>query len=149
MKARADLSGPVLAIIVTVGLIAAGVILIAYFWWLAPHASKTPTVSVVGTPSLQISGDDTNGYTIDVYVTLKNDGTEPVTVHSLVIKDDNNVKHTLTPVGGDVTIAPGESVEINFQETGLTNAPPFNDPSYEASILTDGGVIPVVVYVVG
>ena len=145
---RADLSGPVLAIIITVALIAAGIGLVAYFWWLAPHASKTATVAVVGTPALQVT-EDNGTYIIDVYATLKNDGTDAVVVHGLVIKDDTGAKHTLSPVGGDVTIGPGDKVEIDFQETGLTSAPAFNNPSYDATILTDSGVIPITVYVVG
>lgn len=147
---RADLSGPVLAIIITVAIIAAGIGLMAYFWWLAPHASKTPTLTVIGTPALQVSGDDTNGYTIDVYVTVKNDGTDAVQVQSLVITDDNGAKYTLNPAGGSaVTVNPGQKVQIDFEQSGLTSAPAFSKPSYSATILTDGGVIPVTVYVVG
>jgi len=38
---RGDLSAPVLAIIVTIGIIAAGLVLMAWFWWFAPQAGKT------------------------------------------------------------------------------------------------------------
>jgi len=37
---RGDLSAPVLAIIVTIGIIAAGLVLLAWFWWFAPQAGK-------------------------------------------------------------------------------------------------------------
>ena len=40
MKMRGDLSAPVLAILVTIGIIAAGLVLLAWFWWFAPQAGK-------------------------------------------------------------------------------------------------------------
>ena len=47
---RGDLSAPVLAIIVTVGVIAAGLVVLAWFWYFAPQAGKTGVLQVLGQP---------------------------------------------------------------------------------------------------
>ena len=49
---RGDLSAPVLAIIVTIGVIAAGLVLMAWFWWFAPQAGKTGALQILGQPSV-------------------------------------------------------------------------------------------------
>jgi len=52
MKMRGDLSAPVLAILVTIGIIAAGLVLLAWFWWFAPQAGKTGVLQIIGQPAL-------------------------------------------------------------------------------------------------
>lgn len=58
-KTKGDLSAPVLAIIVTIGIIAAGLVLVAWFWWFAPQAGKTGALVIQGQPVIQCpdSGD--------------------------------------------------------------------------------------------
>lgn len=149
-KARADLSGPVLTIIVTLAVIAAGLIIMGYFWWFAPHASKQAAITVLGEPALQISPVNDTYSTIDVYVTLKNDGNDNVTIQKLVLSDDNRAKIELLPSsGGSVILAKGTKQQITFEVTKANTEFSFNNsPSYEGTILTDSGVIPVSVYVV-
>jgi len=48
---RGDLSAPVLAIIVTIGIIAAGLVLMAWFWWFAPQAGKAGVLTDTRTAS--------------------------------------------------------------------------------------------------
>lgn len=152
---RGELSGPILAILITAFIVVLGTGLTAvYFMWLAPNASKTPTVSIVGAPALQVSSqtDPTTGattYSITAFVTIKNDGTDAISVQSLVIKDDNGAQYKLQPVGGTpVSINAGEKLQVTFEVTGLDAQPAFGNPSYEAVILTDGGVIPISVFVI-
>jgi len=127
---RADLSGPVLAILVTVAIIAAGIGVMAYFWWMAPHASKAPTIEIIGAPAY-----DKNSGT--AYVTVRNVGNDPVTIEKLVISG-----YELTPDKTDVSA--GQKVSITFSggPTGLTGY------SVEAVLVTDGGVVPITLYIV-
>jgi len=132
MKIRADLSGPVLAILVTVAIIAAGIGVLAYFWWMAPHAAKAPTLEVIGAPALDATGGK-------VYITVRNVGNDPIKVKGLVV---NGVE--LEPQGGEVIIRGGDKEAIIF--TGALAG--ITGPSVEATLVTDGGVVPVTLYVV-
>jgi hypothetical protein len=78
---RGDLSAPVLAIIVTVGIIAAGLVLMAWFWWFAPQAGKAGTLQILGTPS--IVRNDTQWVT---YISVRNVGNDPITIVDVVVK---------------------------------------------------------------
>jgi len=129
---RADLSGPVLAILVTVAVIAAGIGILAYFWWMAPHASKAPTIEIIGAPAY----DPTSG---TAYVTVRNPGNEPVKVKKLVI---NGVE--FTPEGGSVTVPAGDKEDITF--TGAPTS--VSGYSVEGILVTDGGTVPITLYVV-
>lgn len=135
---RADLSGPILAIIITAAVVAAGLGLIAYFWWVAPQASKTATVTVVGEPALMWNSTSS---TWTLYITLKNTGTASVNVEYAVI---NGYKLSLANA---VTLGPGEQEAITFTYVNGT-ATQFTGPSVEGTVITDGGVIPFSAYVI-
>jgi len=78
---RGDLSAPVLAIIVTIGVIAAGLVLMAWFWWFAPQAGKAGTLQILGTPS--IVWDGTKWVT---YISVRNVGNDPISITGVVVK---------------------------------------------------------------
>ncbi|MDK6028682.1 hypothetical protein QPL79_04845 [Ignisphaera sp. 4213-co] len=106
---KGDLSAPVLAIIVTIGIIAAGLILLAWFWWFAPTAGKTGTLVVVGTPVVNCSkGQSTSQSTL--YITLKNVGNENITVSYIVLggkqtnQFDTSTNEVTVPAGSAKTI---------------------------------------------
>jgi len=141
MNLRADLSGPVLAILVTIAVIAAGIGLMAYFWWVAPTASKMPTLSVIGEPALSVSTD-----TVSVYISLKNVGSEAITVEKLVIVDDEGTALELTP--STTTIGAGQKASITFSKDVSGTTVKFTNPVYGATLVTDGGVIPINVYLI-
>lgn len=134
---RADLSGPVLAIIITVAIIAAGLVIAAYFWWLAPHASKTPTITIVGEPSLT---QDSSG-TWHLYLTVKNDGTDAVQVNYAVI---NGVKFN---PASPVTVNGGDKADIEFTNSTAVTIDTSN-PNVSGSLITNGGVYPFNAYIV-
>jgi hypothetical protein len=80
---RGDLSAPVLAIIVTIGIIAAGLVLMAWFWWFAPQAGKAGTLQILGTPS--IVWDEANKRWV-TYISVRNVGNDPITIMGVVVK---------------------------------------------------------------
>ncbi|MEM1761496.1 MAG: hypothetical protein QW043_02845, partial [Desulfurococcaceae archaeon] len=60
-RMRGDLSAPVLAIIVTIGIIAAGLVLLAWFWWFAPQAGRAGVLQVLGMPTFICEELDNGG----------------------------------------------------------------------------------------
>jgi hypothetical protein len=80
---RGDLSAPVLAIIVTVGIIAAGLVLMAWFWWFAPQAGKAGTLQILGTPSIVW---DNASLRWVAYISVRNVGNDPITIVGVVVK---------------------------------------------------------------
>jgi len=127
---RADLSGPVLAILVTVAIIAAGIGVLAYFWWMAPHASKAATIEIIGAPAYDAASGT-------AYITIKNVGNEVVKVKALTINGQ-----PLRPIE-EVEIGPGEKADVIF-----TGGPTVSEPTVEAILVTDGGTVPITLYVV-
>ncbi|MEM4913393.1 MAG: hypothetical protein QW579_04245 [Desulfurococcaceae archaeon] len=95
---RGDLSAPVLAILVTIGIIAAGLILLAWFWWFAPQAGRVGTLQILGTPAIDTQGNLT--------LSVKNVGNMNVTIERIFVEGQNC---TLT---ASVTVQPGESKYI-------------------------------------
>ena len=147
-KLRADLSGAVIPIIATAAIISAALGVFVYFYWLAPNASKMPTLTIVGEPALQVSGPDADGYyTVTVYAAFKNSGNDNVTVQKLIIVDDNGNRFELTP--DQTTISAGQKVAVTFSMSTNTTTPSFGNLSYEATVVTDGGTFPISVYVTG
>jgi hypothetical protein len=82
---RGDLSAPVLAIIVTVGIIAAGLVLMAWFWWFAPQAGKAGTLQILGTPSIVKETIGVTDYWV-AYISVRNVGNEKITVIGVTVK---------------------------------------------------------------
>jgi len=107
---RGDLSAPVLAIIVTIGIIAAGLILLAWFWWFAPSAGKAGTLQVMGQPSL-INATDAE-IIMSVIMSVRNTGNDYVNITGI------SVKGKLCDLGGTrnyIILNPGESRVIELQ----------------------------------
>jgi len=113
---RGDLSAPVLAIIVTIGIIAAGLVLLAWFWWFAPTAGKTGSLQILGQPSLVYVGPvttdtSTTRHNYTAYIGVRNTGNDAIRITGLVVK---NV--TCTSVGGTSfapeTLNPGDSTTL-------------------------------------
>ena len=102
---RGDLSAPVLAIIVTIGIIAAGLILLAWFWWFAPSAGKAGTLQVMGQPSLI---NVTNAEKI--IMSVRNTGNDYVNITGISVKGE------LCNLGNKyIILNPGESRVIELQ----------------------------------
>lgn len=80
-----DLSAPVLAIIVTIGVIAAGLVLMGWFWWFAPTVGKAGALIVVGQPVLINKTSSVEEYGLTIV--LRNIGNADVRIESIVVKD--------------------------------------------------------------
>ena len=123
---RGDLSGPVLAILVTLILLAIGAVIIAYFTLFAGPA-PTPVLVVKDQP---IAYNSTTGNKAVVEVVVANIGTAQVTLKSgsggtnLTIVGPSGLVTALGEAGKTVTynsptppatIAPGSSVTLKFE----------------------------------
>ena len=98
---KGDLSAPVLAIIVTIGLIAAGLVLLAWFFWFAPQASKTGALQILGQPAVICNATKSR-----VVISVKNTGSADITVKSIIV---GNLTYTTTT---SKSLTPGQSTEI-------------------------------------
>jgi hypothetical protein len=83
---RGDLSAPVLAIIVTIGIIAAGLVLLAWFWWFAPTAGKSGSLQILGQPSLIYTKKDSNQYNYTAYIGVRNTGNDAIQIIGLTVE---------------------------------------------------------------
>jgi hypothetical protein len=110
-KIRGDLSAPVLAIIVTIGIIAAGLVLMAWFWWFAPTAGKAGTLEIIGQPALVNS-------TKTAYISVRNVGNDAITVQANGVI----VNGTACSISA-TTLGPGESKVLEATCSGLTISP--------------------------
>ena len=110
-KIRGDLSAPVLAIIVTIGIIAAGLVLVAWFWWFAPTAGKAGTLEILGQPALVNS-------TGKAYISVRNVGNDAITISGVVVSGT-----TCTITSSSTTLQPGDSTVLEADCSGLTISP--------------------------
>ena len=105
---RGDLSAPVLAIIVTIGIISAGLILLSWFWWFAPQAGRAGVIVVAGQPALMCTGvGDKNSH---AYISVKNVGNSPVEIQQLIIAG-----YPSKSMEGKTTLNAGESTFIDAE----------------------------------
>jgi hypothetical protein len=147
---RGDLSGPVLAILVTLILLAIGAVIIAYFTLLAGPA-PTPVLVVKDQPIAY-----ENGTHATVAVVVANIGTAQVTlkagsggtnltitgppglVTALSATDGPGVTQTLA--SGDIAIAPGSSVTLKFTFTDGWNVfAPYRSASARLLLIDTAG----------
>jgi hypothetical protein len=122
---RGDLSGPVLAILVTLILLAIGAVIIAYFTLFAGQA-PTPVLVVKDQPIAYKDGTDAV-----VEVVVANIGTAQVTLKAGDTKLEILAPFTLTAnLGTDKSIAPGSSVTLTFTFSGQwSNFAPYRSAS--------------------
>jgi len=124
---RGDLSAPVLAIIVTIGVIAAGLVLMAWFWWFAPQAGKAGTLQILGIPVY-------NNVSNKVYIAIKNSGNDKITIKSIIVNG------TVCATDINKVIDAGKSDVI---EESCTNIPIVRTRTIDGAITTDQGVFPI------
>jgi len=81
---KGDLSSPVLAIIVTIGIIAAGVVVVSWFFTLSKVAEATPAIIVTGQPVVICRPQSSL-----VLITVRNIGPKPATVTAIHIGENS------------------------------------------------------------
>ncbi len=143
---RADLSAPVLAILVTIGIIAAGLVLLAWFFWFAPQAGRVGSLQVLGTPVIlcYTTKDNTNTYyKANLTISVRNTGNADVTVQNATIAG-----LTAIYINGEInsiSIPPGNSTTLVFtfgrdNESNAVKANICGVNSVEGYIVTDYGI---------
>lgn len=129
---RADLSAPVLAIIVTIGVVAAGLVMMSWFWWFAPQMARGGSIIVVGTPVLVQTN---NGWNLTIAV--RNVGNAEVEINGVVVRGvvTSDIRPaTATRVGAGQTV----TLIASFEDVGLI---PSSSEIYtvEGVLLTNAG----------
>jgi len=126
---RGDLSAPVLAIIVTVGVIAAGLVLMAWFWWFAPQAGKAGSLQVLGQPAIvEADGNWTT------YINVRNTGNADISISKVVVK---GIECNMTST---VSLGPGQSDVIIANCSKSVVSIGTDEYSVQAVITTDYGI---------
>ncbi len=139
MKARrGDLSGPVLAILVTLVLLAIGAAIIAYFVLLGASPQQ-PVVSILGTPVAYKSGAD-----VMVNVTIVNVGSTTINVRTTsVLLNTTGTTVSLDKASygirnNTLVLEPGKTTTLVFKLTGRWDR--IADRDFINAILTIEGV---------
>ncbi|MEM1939538.1 MAG: hypothetical protein QXI24_07125, partial [Acidilobaceae archaeon] len=129
---RGDISGPILAILVTLLLlIAIGVAIIAYFTFFA-GGTKQPVISITGQPVAYKSGK--NNAVVDIFIT--NAGSVPVTLSEntkLEIVAPTDLAETVK-INKETTVYPGELKTLSFNFGGKWGD--FSQYRFATGILT-------------
>ena len=133
MKARrGDLSGPVLAILVTLVLLAIGAAIIAYFVILSA-APQQPVVSIIGTPVAF-----KQGAAAVVNITIANVGGTTLSVSKTSVLLNVTGTTVSLDTSGTFTLDPGKTVTLKFTLSGKWND--IKDKDFVNGILTIEGV---------
>jgi hypothetical protein len=134
---RGDLSGPVLAILVTLVLLAIGAAIIAYFVLLG-GAPQQGVIAVVGQPTIVKAGS--NGFIASV--TIKNVGSAVISSSSVSL---NITGTTLTASLGD--LAPGATATLSFSAGSGWSTIQDKD-TVSGALITGAGTLEVVFRVI-
>jgi len=138
---RGDLSAPVLAIIVTIGIIAAGLVLLAWFWWFAPTAGKSGSLQILGQPSLVYQ----SGTSYKAYIGVRNTGNDAIKITGLVVEGTTCIDLALDS-SSDLTLQPGDSKTLQAN-CGFTS--PLAKYTVQGVIYTNYGTYTVNLAVIG
>jgi hypothetical protein len=143
---RGDLSGPVLAILVTLVLLAIGAAIIAYFVLLGT-APQQGVIAVVGQPTIVKAG--ANGFIANV--TIKNVGSTNITIAATANVKLNITGQTLNlnhPTTVPIKLAPGATVTLGFHSTIRWSTIEARETVSGALIIRDVGTMEVVFRVI-
>ena len=149
MKARrGDLSGPVLAILVTLVLLAIGAAIVAYFVLLG-GAPQQGVIAVIGQPTIVKAG--ASGFIANV--TIKNVGSANITITA---GTGTNVKLNITgqtlslnyPATGTIKLAPGATVTLGFYSSTGWSSIAARETVSGVLIVRDVGTLEVVFRVI-
>lgn len=131
-RLKGDLSAPVLAIIVTIGIISAGLVLLAWFWWFAPQVGKTGTLIVVGQPVIICT--ESKSITPRAYLSVKNVGNSPVAIKEVIIAGFTN---TSSIVNDLINVGASTYLEVQLPLDLCTSVQ--DNRTVEGVIITDSG----------
>jgi archaellum component FlaF (FlaF/FlaG flagellin family) len=118
---------------VTIGIIAAGLILLAWFWWFAPQAGKAGSLQILGTPVYDNEAQIAK-------IALRNTGNDVITIY----KDGVYVDGKQCTMNDDVKLQPGDSTVITANCDLKVDT-----RTVDGYINTNYGVFPVTLTVIG
>jgi hypothetical protein len=107
---RGDLSGPVLAILVTLVLLAIGAAIIAYFVLIGGGAPQQAVIAVVGQPTIVKDG---SGFIANI--TIKNVGSASATLSKDDIKLNIIEQQLIADYLSSTSLSPGSTAAIGFK----------------------------------
>jgi hypothetical protein len=136
---RGDLSGPVLAILVTLVLLAIGAAIIAYFVLLGGTPQQA-VIAVVGQPTIVKAG--ANDFIANV--TIKNVGSANITLQTTDVK--LNITGTVVSANyvSKTSLTPGATATLGFQVNGKWSAVAGRETVSGALIIREAGTMEVV-----
>jgi hypothetical protein len=145
---RGDLSGPVLAILVTLVLLAIGAAIIAYFVLLGTTPQQG-VIAVVGQPTISKGA----GNSFVANVTIKNVGSANITI---IAGTGTNVRLNITgqslsldyPASGTIRLAPGDTITLGFRHPSGWPIVASKQTVSGVLIIRDAGTLEVVFRVV-
>jgi hypothetical protein len=143
---RGDLSGPVLAILVTLVLLAIGAAIIAYFVLLGTSPQQG-VIAVVGQPTIVKAG--ASGFIANV--TIKNVGSTNITIAATANAKLNITGQTLNlnhPTTVPIKLAPGATITLGFHSTTRWSTIQDRDTVSGALIIRGAGTMEVVFRVI-
>uniref|UniRef100_A0A7C2ZV02 DUF4352 domain-containing protein n=1 Tax=Ignisphaera aggregans TaxID=334771 RepID=A0A7C2ZV02_9CREN len=132
---KGDLSAPVLAVIVTIGVIAAGLTIMAWFWWFAPQAGRMGALVITGASFVCNKLDDNGNGCVNgtIIVSMKNIGNQDVTVSGIITP-----YFTANLGSQNITIAPGATATVSNTVTCDPHIP-ASALSVEGTLVSDAG----------
>ncbi|MEM4717661.1 MAG: hypothetical protein QXE81_02740 [Desulfurococcaceae archaeon] len=130
-RIRGDISTPVLAIIVTVSIIIAGLTLISWFWIMTQQAGSVGVLQILGTPALFPYEVSEGVSELRLFILVRNIGNEPVRIIRIIVENTN-----CTVISENV-VFPGEPKEI-IAICGYT-ASAVNKKTAKGTLFTDYG----------
>jgi len=147
---RGDLSGPVLAILVTLILLAIGAAIIAYFTLFAGGTAQ-PVLTVTGQPIAEKVPASTN---VRVNITVINTGSAPVTLGTATKLNITSPFLASATLAASVTVNPGSTKTLTFTFTGAWSSFASSRMVYGVLILRDQagntiGTLEVAIRVIG
>jgi archaellum component FlaF (FlaF/FlaG flagellin family) len=140
---RGDLSGPVLAILVTLVLLAIGAAIIAYFVLLGTSPQQA-VIAVVGQPTIVKAG--TNGFIANV--TIKNVGSTNITLSTGNIKLNITGNMLTANFLSRTSLTPGATATIGFSTTSGWGSIAARETASGALIIRDVGTMEVMFRVI-
>jgi len=140
---RGDLSGPVLAILITLVLLAIGAAIIAYFVLLGA-APQQAVIAVVGQPTIVKAG--ANDFIANV--TIKNVGSANITLQTTDIKLNITGTTVTANYVSKTSLPPGATATIGFQVSNKWSAVAGRETVSGALILREAGTMEVVFRVI-
>jgi len=132
---RGDISAPIITILLVIASISIAALVISWLFGVGIATSKQANIIIVGTPTLQVQGNNAV-----LYITLKNVGNTPANIIGIYLQGPTTT-YTFTPPSTMNTLQPGDTIPITatFSNVNFGSATSVN-----GVIQTTAGTIPFI-----